>query len=152
MKTYLFDGLWTSRVYGCLRLLRLQVEAQNRHGENLINSSVAATPVESCCSNTGLGMDLDSKHQQTCFFLKIKICLFADNCGLQQFSWEKGVHVPLLKNVCGWHVDLNVLFTQLKSGSMHDSSADFTVHFVVWGSHGGWWLHVCQALPIHIDI
>jgi len=48
-------------VYGGFWLLRLQVEAQNHHGENLINSSVAATPVKFASKQMVLGMEWGSK-------------------------------------------------------------------------------------------
>ena len=84
----------------------MQVEAQNHHGENLINSSVAATPVKVASKQMVLGMEWGSKD-----VFGVRKCLFAANCVLQLvfFSGEKGVQGCFL-----W----------LNSGSMHDSSAE----------------------------
>ena len=71
-------------VYGGFWLLRLQVEAQNHHGENLINSSVAATPVKFASKQMVLGMEWGSKD-----VFGVRKCLFAANCVLQLafFFW-----------------------------------------------------------------
>lgn len=74
-------------VYGGFWLLRLQVEAQNHHGENLINSSVAATPVKFASKQMVLGMEWGSKD-----VFGVRKCLFAANCVLQLvfFFWGVG--------------------------------------------------------------
>ena len=77
-------------VYG-FWLLRLQVEAQNHHGENLINSSVAATPVKFGSKQMVLGMDLGWFGQQKCFWGKTNVCLLTITvCFATVFFWGEG--------------------------------------------------------------